>query len=299
MIGPVVVFGSAGMLGSDLVASAPPSVDLRVSVDTETGSRIDIADARAITRVLNEAEPHVVINAAAYTRVDLAEEERNRAHAVNAIAPGYLASECARRGIALVHFSTDYVFRGTSQRPYKETDPVDPVNEYGRSKLAGEEAILASGARALIIRTQWLFGSRGTSVPRTMWDRATRGLPTSVVDDQFGSPTYTCDLAETTWRLIERGATGLVHVANMGWASWFDVADEVFTFVGVRPLLTACHTAEYPTKARRPAFSVLDTSRLQALLGLALPPWRQSLRRLLAEFERESGGLALMRSGAR
>lgn len=291
MIGPVVVFGAGGMLGSDLVASAPPFVELRLSIDPETITRADITDIRAVKRVLDDATPRVVINAAAYTRVDLAEDERNLARDVNAIAPAQIAAECARRGIFLVHFSTDYVFPGTARHPYRETDPVDPVNEYGRSKLAGEEAILASGADALIVRTQWLFGSRGTSFPRTMWDRANKELATRVVNDQFGRPTYSRDLAETVWRMIERRATGLWHVANSGTASWFDVADVVFTFARARRLLSACRTEDYPTKARRPAFSVLDTSRLHDTLGTELPPWRESLRRLLAQFEREAAAL--------
>lgn len=287
MIGPVVILGAGGMLGSDLVGGAPTSAEVRTSVDPETGARVDITDQGAVIRVLDEVAPRVLINAAAYTRVDLAEEQRERAQAVNGVAPAQIARECARRGIFLVHFSTDYVFPGTTKRPYRETEPVDPVNEYGRSKLAGEEGILATTADSLIIRTQWLFGSRGASFPRTMWDRATKGLATRVVDDQFGRPTYTRHLAEATWRMIELGVHGLVHVANSGTASWFDVADAVFTFAGARSLLTPCRTADYPTKARRPTFSVLDTSRLEALLGMRLPPWREALQRLLEEFERE------------
>lgn len=299
MIGPVVILGAGGMLGSDLVATAPASAELRAAVDPETGARVDITDQGAVNRVLDKVAPRVLINAAAYTRVDLAEEQRERAHAVNGVAPAQIAKECTRRGISFLHFSTDYVFPGTAQCPYRETDPVDPVNEYGRSKLAGEEGILASAANSLIIRTQWLFGSRGASFPRTMWDRAKKGLTTRVVDDQFGRPTYSRDLADATWRLIERDSTGVVHVANSGTASWFDVASAVFTTVGAESLLTRCTTADYPTRARRPAFSVLDTSRLEAMLGAELPPWRKSLQRLLAEFERESRGLEMMRNDAR
>src|SRR5690348_8630544 len=154
MIGPVVIFGAGGMLGSDLVATAPASAELRVSEDPETGARVDITDPQAVRRVLDETSPAVLINSAAYTRVDLAEEQPERAHAVNGVAPGQIATECARRGIFLIHFSTDYVFPGTATRPYREADSTDPVNEYGRSKLAGEQGIRASAATSLIIRTQ-------------------------------------------------------------------------------------------------------------------------------------------------
>lgn len=289
MIGPVLVCGADGMLGSDLVATAPPSIELRVSVDPVTSKRLDITDRRAVCRLLDEAAPGVVINAAAYTRVDLAEEEGDRAHAVNAVAPTQIAQECARRGIFLVHFSTDYVFPGTTRRPYLETDPVDPINEYGRSKLAGEQGILASTARSLIIRTQWLFGARGKSFPRTMWERATKRLATRVVDDQFGRPTYSRDLAEITWRLIDRQASGLVHVANAETASWFDLAAVVFAAVGADSLLTRCATAAYPTTAPRPAFSVLDTTRAERLLGASMPRWQESVLRFLGELESDRG----------
>jgi dTDP-4-dehydrorhamnose reductase len=156
------------------------------------------------------------------------------------------------------------------------------VNAYGRSKLAGEQGLIASGARSLILRTQWLYGLAGRSFPRTMWDRATKGIPTRVVADQFGRATYTVDLARAVWELIRRDASGLYHVTNAGdAATWLDVAAVVFAAAGAPSLLASCTTAEYPTPAARPAFSVLDTSRLARDAGVILPPWRNALGRFL------------------
>jgi dTDP-4-dehydrorhamnose reductase len=186
-----------------------------------------------------------------------------------------------------VHVSTDYVFAGTASSPYEEGDPVAPVNAYGASKLRGEEAVLSSGAHTLVLRTQWLFGTAGGSFPRTMWERAVAGLPTRVVNDQMGRPTYTRDLAAATWALIARRAAGIVHVTNGGPpATWFAFAREVFVRAGAEALLAPCTTAEYPTPARRPTYSVLSTTRLETLLGGPLPDWRDGLDRFLGELTR-------------
>jgi len=276
----VLILGAAGMLGTDLCATAPSGTSLVARDIADT----DITDRAQVASALHDAQPDWVINAAAYTAVDRAETERAVAEAVNGSAPGYIAEESARRGIAVVHFSTDYVFAGTATSPYREGDPVAPVNAYGESKLHGEEAVLASGAHALVLRTQWLFGLAGTSFPRTMWERATAGLPTRVVDDQVGRPTYTCDLAAATWRLVARRASGIVHATNGGTATtWFDVAREVFARVGATGLLSPCATADYPTPARRPMYSALCTKRLEGLLSGALPEWRDALGRFLDE----------------
>jgi dTDP-4-dehydrorhamnose reductase len=275
-----LIFGAAGMLGTDLRAAAPAGTSL-VALDVGDA---DITDRAQVAAALRDARPDWVINAAAYTAVDRAESEQSLVEAVNGSAPGYIAEEAARLGVAVVHFSTDYVFPGTATSPYEETDPVAPVNVYGQSKLRGEEVVLASGADALILRTQWLFGTAGQSFPRTMWERATAGLATRVVNDQAGRPTYTRDLADATWRLVERRATGIVHATNGGSATtWFGVAHEVFARAGADSLLSACTTADYVTPARRPMYSVLSTTRLERLLSGPLPDWRDGLRRFLDE----------------
>src|SRR5829696_7818887 len=231
-----VIFGASGMLGSDLCATAPPGTALvPLGIDDA-----DITDPTQVAAVLRDARPDWVINAAAYTSVDGAETEQDVAEAVNGRAPGHIAQEAARRRIAVVHVSTDYVFAGTATTPYQEEDPVAPVNAYGESKLHGEQAVLRSGAHVLVLRTQWLFGRSGTSFPRTMWERATAGLPTRVVNDQVGRPTYTRDLAAATWKLVERRASGVVHATNGGaTATRFEFAREVFSRAGAESLLTA------------------------------------------------------------
>jgi len=245
---------------------------------------VDITDRAQVASALDAARPDWVINAAAYTAVDRAETERAAADAVNAVGPRFISEEAARRQIAVAHFSTDYVFPGTATSPYLESDPVAPANAYGESKWLGEEAVRASGAHALILRTQWLFGRAGKSFPRTMWERASARLATRVVDDQRGRPTYTRDLAAATWRLVAHRASGTVHVTNGGAdATWYDVAREVFARAGAESLVSPCSTADYPTPARRPAYSVLCTDRLERLLEAPLPDWRDALGRFLDE----------------
>jgi dTDP-4-dehydrorhamnose reductase len=268
------------MLGTDLVAHAPAGV----AVTGLAKSEADITQARCVAEALDRVLPDVVINAAAYSKVDAAESEFDAARAVNGDAPGVIGGECAKRGVRVVHFGTDYVFSGSSRSPIDEDAPTSPVNAYGRSKLLGEERLRASGVEALVIRTQWLFGGHGRSFPRTMWERAKARLATRVVNDQFGRPTYTVDLARATWRLVALGASGAYHVTNGGdAATWYDVATEVFARAGVAELVSACSTADYPTAARRPAYTVLDTARAEAALGGALPDWREGLSEFLSQ----------------
>lgn len=266
------------MLGSDLCAAAPRGTSL-IPLDI---ADTDITDRTQVATVLRDARPDWVINAAAYTAVDRAETDQEKAEAVNGRAPGYIAAEAARRRIAMVHVSTDYVFAGTAATPYQEEDPVAPVNRYGESKLHGEKAVLTSGAHVLVLRTQWLFGRSGKSFPRTMWERATAGLATRVVNDQVGRPTYTRDLALATWQLVERRASGIVHVTNGGApATWFEFAREVFSRARAEALLAPCASGDYPTSARRPSYSVLSTTRMEQLLSAPLPDWHNALSRFL------------------
>ena len=206
---------------------------------------------------------------------------------MNGLGPQFLADAAAQRQIAMMHFSTDYVFPGNATDPYRENDPVAPINAYGESKLHGERAVLASGAHALILRTQRLFGRGGSHSRGRCW-RASPGLPTRVVNDQIGHPKYTRDLATATWRLIEQRASGIVHVTNGGAATtWYAVAREVFARVGSTTLLSLCTTDQNPTPARRPAYSVLSTDRLASLLSGPLPDWRDALVRSLDEITGE------------
>jgi dTDP-4-dehydrorhamnose reductase len=291
----VLLLGSNGMLAHDLIRQAPDWA----AVAAPPQSDLDVTAESAVRESLADIQPQVVINCAAYTDVDGAEREPEVAFDVNARAVANLATEAAELGSEaplVVHYSTDYVFGGTSDRAYKEDDHLNPLGVYGASKLAGERALLAGKAPHLIIRTQWLFGIKGESFPRSMWDRATRGEPTRVVADQTGRPTYSVDLARATWQLLQPDALAqhgagdstatVVHIANTGTATWYDVAAHIFQAAGAIDLVTPCTSAEYPTPARRPTWSVLDTGRYDAMHG-PLPPWADAIDRFLGELQNE------------
>jgi dTDP-4-dehydrorhamnose reductase len=274
-----LILGAAGMLGHDLVATAPHSVALFPFPKTE----LDITDAGALAAIVAEARSDLVINAAAYTAVDRAESEPEVAFRVNGAAVGELGRIARQAGARVIHFSTDYVFDGTSAEPYTEESPPNPINVYGASKLAGETALRASGAQCLIVRAQWLFSARGRSFPRTMWERATARSPSRVVSDQVGRPTYSVDLARAAWRLSARELAGVINVANAGVATWYDVAKRVYAACGADQLVQPCSTAQFPMPAKRPARSVLSTARSEQALGGPLPRWEDSLDRCVAE----------------
>lgn len=264
-----MILGAGGMLGHDLLVNAPQGTTLFPF----TRAELDITATDSLKAAVVAIRPDVIINAAGYTAVDRAEAEPELCFQVNADAVGELGRIAARAGAKIVHFSTDYVFDGTSRDQYDEDSPTHPINVYGASKLAGEDALKLSQAPFLIIRTQWVFGIHGKSFPKTMWERATAGAKTKVVNDQTGRPTYSRDLARAVWALTEQGASDVLHVANHGTATWFDLASHIFGYAGRSDLLTACRTADYPTAARRPRASVLDTTRVERQLGAKLPDW--------------------------
>lgn len=281
----VLLFGGAGMLASDIKATAPQASRI-VGLDRH---QCDVTDPSAVERAIDTERPNLIINTSAYTAVDRAEVEQAAANAVNAIAVGKLGALAAVRGTPIVHFSTDYIFSGEAAVPYSEEVPPGPVNAYGESKLLGETLLAESGARALVLRTQWLFGQSGRSFARTMWERARARQPTRVVDDQWGLPTYTRDLALATWALILAGATGTVHAVGSGEpTTWFAFAKHIFAHAGVGELVSPCPTSDYPTAARRPAYSVLASHRLRQLIGTSLPPWRSGVDRFLAQLAASS-----------
>jgi dTDP-4-dehydrorhamnose reductase len=271
----VMILGAGGMLGHDIVATAPRDSTLFPF----TKADLDITDESLLARTVGSLRPDIIMNAAAYTAVDRAEAEPEVAFRVNGEAVGQLGRIAARAGARVVHYSTDYVFDGSASVPYKVDSPTRPINTYGASKLAGEKALSESGARFLILRSQWLFGAHGRCFPKTMHERATRALPTKVVTDQTGRPTYTYDLARVTWKLTNDGATGVLHVANEGQATWFEVAKHIFQRAKRLELLSPCTSADYPTPARRPRYSVLgvDPSRI----GNTLRDWRSALDQFL------------------
>lgn len=246
---------------------------------------LDLARADTIAPLLRRVRPDAVVNAVAYTAVDRAESEPEAAFAINADGPARLAGVCAEDGIDLIHFSTDYVFDGTASRPYRETDPTAPVSVYGASKLAGEQAIAASGARHLIVRTAWVYGLRGHNFLRTMLRLGGEREELRVVADQHGSPTPAWLLADAAAQVLRQGihASGVRHLVAAGDTTWHGFAQAIFDEALARgrieraPKVLPIATAEYPTPARRPAYSVLDSQRLQAEYGLDIPDWRQAL----------------------
>lgn len=251
----------------------------------------DLADTKGLAVLVQELKPTIVLNAAAYTAVDKAESDHVAAYRINAEAPGVLAHACAEAGIPLVHYSTDYVFDGTGTRPYREDDPTHPLGVYGASKLAGEEAIRASGCRHLIFRTAWVYASHGKNFLRTMLRLGAEREELKVVSDQIGTPTPAALIADVTAQALQRinEHSGTWHLTASGQTSWHGFADAIFVdaltrgLIERRPNILPIPTSDYPTPAKRPTYSCLDVSRLQSDFNVVLPDWRQSLGRVLDE----------------
>lgn len=277
----ILLLGAGGQLGRELAAILP-ACGPTIALDR---TALDLTDPDAIARKVRDVQPQFVVNAAAYTEVDRAEDERERAFAVNAVAPGVLAEEARRARSVLVHYSTDYVFDGERRAPYDENAQPNPRNVYGESKLAGEQAIAQANADALILRTSWVYSRTGRNFLTTMERLAGERDELRVVADQTGVPNWTRALARTTASLIARGRddlvrrAGLYHVSAQGEATWHAFARAILDGRSVR--VTPITTAEYPTRARRPAYAVLDASRFARVFGLALPHWTESLRECL------------------
>jgi dTDP-4-dehydrorhamnose reductase len=227
---------------------------------------------------VREAKPEVIVNAAAYTAVDRAETEPGIATAINAEAPGVLAAEAKRCGALLVHYSTDYVFDGQRRSPYPEEAAPNPINVYGRTKLAGERAIAASNCRYLILRTSWVYAPRGRNFFLAIARKALAGEPLRVVGDQIGVPTEAQFIAETTRSLIEGKAQGILHLVPSGNTTWQGFASAIVQRLGAGVSVKAIPSGEYPSAARRPACSILSKEKLERLLG-PLPPWESLLDR--------------------
>jgi dTDP-4-dehydrorhamnose reductase len=288
--GRVLVTGAAGMLGSQLLLTAPPGVEALGTdlVPAPAGNPavtrpgVDLASPAAVAALLDGLHPLAgVIHAAAYTAVDKAEEEEARARLANAEVPRVVAEACARRGTALVHVSTDFVFDGAKREPYTTSDRPRPLSAYGRTKLAGEERVAAAHPGAAIVRTQWLYGPRGKHFPGTILALAATKPELRVVNDQIGSPTSTLELAPAMWDVLAARASGLFHAACEGRASWYEFAAATLELCGKHTPVHPCSTREFPRPAIRPAFSVLDCARLTALRGRPLRPWREALREFL------------------
>jgi len=273
----VLLTGSAGMLAQAFLNKRPRDWHL----DTMDIDTLDMTHRDAVQKTISDLKPVLIINCAAFTQVDDCELEVEHAYAVNSAAVGYLAEAARVVGAKLVHFSTDYIFDGQASAPYDETHAPAPLNVYGASKLQGENQVRRYTTDHLILRTQWLYGQGKRHFVQTILDAARKKPQLTVVDDQVGSPTWTEDLSEAALALIDCGAVGTYHVVNTGICSWYAFACEIIKEAGLTTSVVPCKTAFYPRPARRPAYGVLSTQKMQATLGRALPAWDLALRRFL------------------
>ena len=286
----VLLTGAKGMLAADVIAAAPAGTRL-IETDVE---ELDITDDAAVGACLDAAQPDAVMNCAAYTNVDGAESDRERAFAINETGPANLARACAARRVPLIQISTDFVFSGDGSHELSEDDQPAPRGVYAESKRAGELAIEHAGGHWLIVRTSWLYGLRGRNFPDTILKLAAEKDALKVVNDQTGRPTCTRDLAQALWMLVARAATGYVHFCNSGACTWYDVAVETVRHakaIGLLPpskliALAPCATSAFPRPAPRPAYSAMSTAKYTRLTGLTPRPWQEALREFLEAKQR-------------
>lgn len=290
----LLLFGKNGQLGVELQSALAPLGELIALNRMSHDYCGDVSNLDGIARSIAAIKPDVIINAAAYTAVDKAESEQELAHTINAAAPEVMAHEAKRFGAKLIHYSTDYVFDGAGNKPYKETDTTHPINAYGRSKKAGEDAIRASGCEHMILRTSWVYGGGGRNFVKTIIELAGARDTLNVVNDQIGAPTGTALLAECTAKILKDKAWvgGLYHLTALGETSWYDYARfivETAKGLGASLKLSAdaikpIPSSNYPTPARRPLNSRLDTSKFQETFGIPLPAWQNGVVAMLQQF---------------
>lgn len=276
----ILVTGANGQLGSELRRLGMVSPNNYRFTDV---AELDITDTEAVRRAVVEMQADVIVNCAAYTNVERAEEDETRADLLNHRAAGNLAAAARESGATLIHVSTDYVFDGRSCVPYTEEMATSPLGAYGRTKLAGEKAVEESGCRYLIFRTAWLYSEYGNNFLKTMLRLTAEREELKVVFDQVGTPTYAGDLALAIFTIIEGGRyagnEGIYHFSDEGVCSWYDFAVEIAAAAGRDGCrITPCRTAEFPTKAARPAYSVLDKHKVRETFGIDIPHWREAMK---------------------
>jgi dTDP-4-dehydrorhamnose reductase len=286
----ILLTGANGQLGSELQATCPAHITL-IPTDYTT---LDITQPEQVKAALDAHQPDAIINAAAYTAVDKAESDADRAYAINHLAAATLAREAQRRGIYLLHVSTDFVFDGQQSTPYlPDANPL-PLGVYGASKLAGDQAVQEYCPSAAIVRTSWLYSAYANNFVKTMLRLMAERESLGVVADQIGTPTWTRTLTDTIWSFIAQKPQGIFHCSDNGVASWYDFAiaiqEEALAIglltkaIPVKPL----RSEEYPTPARRPAYSVMDKRTTENTLGYTLPHWRPRLRQMLAQLQQQA-----------
>ena len=286
----ILMLGKTGQVGGALTPLLRQLAGSNADEAVVTLGRadVDLSDAAALAQAVQRVQPSLIVNAAAHTAVDRAETEPDIAFAINAIAPGVLAQQAAKLNALLVHYSTDYVFDGSQRTPYRESDPTHPLGVYGESKLAGEQAVQDSGCRHLLLRTSWVYDSTGRNFLTTMLRLAKQHGKLRVVGDQHGSPTSATMIAEASLQLIRSMLNqpamqgDLYHLTAQGQTTWHGFAQAIMRKAGLDVPIEAITTADYPTPAKRPAYSVLDSSKLQREFNYRLPDWQQALDALPA-----------------
>ncbi|KCZ85702.1 dTDP-4-dehydrorhamnose reductase [Hyphomonas adhaerens MHS-3] len=279
----ILLFGASGQVGYEAQRLAAGEGITLVALDRAAA---DLTNPGEAARLIAETECDAVINAAAYTAVDKAESETDLAMAVNGVAPGEMAAACAAKGVPFIHFSTDYVFPGDAVEPYTELDATGPQGAYGRTKLAGEEAVLGAGGAAAVLRLSWVFSGHGNNFVKTMLRVGQERGSVRVVDDQIGKPTPASGAAQAAFAVAKRlvadpSVGGLYHFAGDRAVSWAGFAREIFEVAGLEVPVEPITTDEFPTPAQRPPWSVLDTSRFEAVFGRPAPDWRAELVRII------------------
>lgn len=281
----ILVTGANGQLGREMQIASRGSRNRFIFADHE---RLDITDPQAIADIVRENHVNVIVNCAAYTNVDKAETDPETANLLNNIAAGNLADAMKAVNGTLIHISTDYVFQGDRNIPCREDWPTEPLGVYGKTKLAGEKSIEATGCASIIIRTAWLYSPFGKNFVKTMRDLTSSRESLKVVFDQVGTPTYAGDLAETICQIIETeqlDKTGIYHFSNEGVCSWFDFAKAICEMSGNTCDIRPCHSDEFPSPVARPHFSVLDKTKIKQTFGIRIPYWPDSLKRCIEEIE--------------
>ncbi len=297
----ILLTGKNGQVGWELHRTLAPLGQI-VPIDVE---ELDLSSAASIREIVRSTKPDIIVNPAAYTAVDKAEAEPERAMAINGVAPGIFAEEAKKLNSLLVHYSTDYVFDGTKPGPYVEDDVPNPLSTYGRTKLAGEQAIRATGCKHLILRTSWVYGARGRNFLLTMLRLARERRELQVVNDQNGAPTWSRSLAEVTALILAQlygpkstipveGVCGTYHVTSSGSTSWFGFTAEILRAADIHPAprLLPITTREYPTPAARPSNSVLSNEKVARQFGLTIGDWQQNLKLCLEDASNVSPAIA-------
>mgnify|MGYP006287546181 CR=1 FL=1 len=283
----IVLTGASGQLGQEWKQWAETWQE--VILCPYTSSQLDITDREQLSSELHEQQPDVVVNCAAYTDVDGAEEKKELAHRVNAEAVSHLADLSVELDFKLVHFSTDYVFAGRredrSQCPdgYPEDYPADPINWYGQTKWEGEQAIRQSTENYLILRLSWVCGPFGSNFVKTMLRLGSERDELQVVNDQWGSPTYTENIVANSWELLKKGSSGTFHITSKGMITWYDFAEAIFELSDIDVKIEPVTSDNFPTKAERPHFSKLSTQKLESVPGTHIPDWKAGLEKMLTQ----------------